>query len=161
MKKLLLFLLAVLMAFAACFFAVAEGMEGSWQERYTCGEYDYVIREDGTAEIVWCSGEEKELMIPEELDGNPVTHIRYTAFAGCFSLEKVIIPDSVTEIGAGAFFSCQTLESIAIPRSVIRIGSQAFENCSSLKTVTCFRGSVAEQCCTDSGIAMDYADSPD
>ncbi len=58
------------------------------------------------------------------------------AFAGCFGLTSINIPNSVTKIGACAFVDCSGLTSINIPDSVIEIGGSAFSGCSGLTSVT-------------------------
>lgn len=87
--------------------------------------------------------------------GSAVTNLNAYAFAGCVSLKKVVLPDSVggageyafagctaltditlspnlTEIPAYAFSDCTALREIRIPSSVKTIGNAAFMNCSSL-----------------------------
>lgn len=58
------------------------------------------------------------------------------AFYGCTALKDINIPDSVTEIGGYAFASCEALESITIPDSVTEIGVSAFEVCYALESIT-------------------------
>ena len=54
-----------------------------------------------------------------------VTAIGSNAFADCYDLTSVTIPNSITSIGSYAFSYCNIL-SLAIPNSVISIGSEAF-----------------------------------
>ena len=58
------------------------------------------------------------------------------AFAYCYGLTSVTIPDSVTSIGSEAFYKCTGLTSVTIPDSVTSIGDSAFYNCSGLVCVT-------------------------
>ena len=105
MKKLML-LLAALLALGAIF-ALAEEAEPTV---YTSGEWEYVLLEDGTAEIYdYFNYFTKDLTIPETIDGHMVTAIGDEAFYGCTSLTGVTIPDSVTSIGKYAFSGCKSL----------------------------------------------------
>ena len=65
-----------------------------------------------------------------------VTTIGDYAFSNCFSLTSVTIGDSVTTIGYGAFCGCTSLTSVTIPDSVTTIGGSAFSSCESLTSVT-------------------------
>ena len=67
---------------------------------------------------------------------NSVTEIEEEAFYGCSSLTSVTIPDSVTTIGDYAFSWCESLTSVTIPDSVTTIGDYAFYSCESLTSVT-------------------------
>ncbi len=104
-------------------------------ETYTSGDFEYVILEDGTAEITDYSGSETNLTIPSEIDGIIVTSIGYSAFEECKSLTSIDIPNSVTSIGERAFGYCESLASITIPNSVTSIGEDAFYVCESLKSI--------------------------
>ena len=58
-----------------------------------------------------------ELVIPNTIEGNPVTSIGEGAFFNCTSLTSITIPDSVTSIGDNTFSFCRSLESINVINS--------------------------------------------
>ncbi len=95
--------------------------------------YDY----EGTYVVITGYDESagSEIIIPETIEGLPVTSIGYETFYGCTSLTSVTIPDSVIYIGYRAFSGCTSLKTITIPDSVIEMGTGAFENCSSLTSI--------------------------
>ena len=91
----------------------------------------------GYVEITGCDESvEGEIIIPEKIQGLPVTKIGDNALFNCSSLKNVVIPDHVTEIGSCAFFCCSALESVIIPDCVTKIGNNAFSDCSALRSVT-------------------------
>ena len=92
---------------------------------------------DGAVTIFRCRNSASgELVIPDTIEGYPVTTIRTNAFVDCTKLTSITIPESVTSIGSGAFEGCTGLTSITIPDGVTSIGWQAFKGCSSLTSVT-------------------------
>ena len=76
-----------------------------------------------------------ELVIPDTIEGNPVTSIGGGAFRICDSLTSVTIGNSVTSIGREAFLACTSLTSITIPDSVTSIGREAFSGCTGLTMI--------------------------
>lgn len=81
------------------------------------------------------------------------------AFMCCQNLKKVIICEGVEEIDYGAFYDCDVLETIELPRSVGKIAVSkyynAFSRCEKL-TVILYKGSYAEQYCTQNKIPFKY-----
>ena len=65
----------------------------------TLGDLTYEIA-DGQVTITDCNeAAAGELIIPDEIEGLPVTSIGDRAFWGCYRLTSITIPDSVTSIG--------------------------------------------------------------
>ena len=69
-------------------------------------------------------------------DDGSVTSIGEMAFAGCYSLTSIIIPDSVTSIGEKAFSYCESLASVTIGDGIACITAGAFGYCESLTSIT-------------------------
>ena len=78
---------------------------------------------------------EGEVVIPDEIEGLPVTSIGGSAFSACGGLTSITIPDSVTSIGDGAFAGCLNLNSVTILDSVTSIGEGAFMVCPRLTSI--------------------------
>ena len=61
-----------------------------------------------------------------------------TTVTGCgvnYSLESVVIPDSVNFVDSGAFVECHNLKSVSFGKNLKMIGNTAFENCKSLEKI--------------------------
>lgn len=65
-----------------------------------------------------------------------VKYICEEAFAGCESIEQIILPNTVEEIGFGAFQDCVNLKSITLPEGLYSLHDLAFYGCYSLKNIT-------------------------
>ncbi len=76
-----------------------------------------------------------EVVIPNEIDGRPVTKIGASAFSHCDSLASVVFPNGLKTIGHHAFYNCYSLTSVALPSELKTIGDWAFYNCGSLASV--------------------------
>ena len=98
-------------------------------------EFKYIVTDKGV-KIKEYIGKDKEVVIPSEIDGMPVTSIGGCSFSSNKFVESVTIPDSVTEIGSWAFSGCTALASITLPDCLTEIGGWAFRNCTKLTTVT-------------------------
>lgn len=87
--------------------------------------------------ITDCSKKDiKEMIIPETIDGLPVTSIDKNAFFHLEELTSCVIPDSVTSIGSQTFVDCEKLTSVSIGSGVSSIGEFAFADSLNLTSFT-------------------------
>ena len=81
-------------------------------------------------------GKGVNVVVPQIIDGKPVTSIGRWAFCGCSGLVSITIPDGVTRIGECVFLNCKGLISITIPSGVMGIWGKTFSGCSGLERIT-------------------------
>ncbi len=134
-KRVIACVMVVIMAVTAVPMSGFVGLElPKWSEMfatrvgayYTERNYEYIV-ENSEATITYCDRSiSGDVVIPDTLEGYPVTSIGSGAFYGCTGLTSVTIPNSVTSIGSDAFNDCTGLASIKIPDSVSSIGRDAF-----------------------------------
>ena len=130
MKKVLLqFFLVMLPVVVAAYDAEIDGFYYNFDETNRTATVTFGLRD--------YSG---EITIPSEVtyngDNYSVTSLGYNAFACCYNLTSIIIPNSVTSIEPCAFEECLSLSSITIPKSVTSIGYLAFKGCCGLTSIT-------------------------
>ncbi len=77
----------------------------------------------------------EELVIPQRIDGYPVTVIGEYLCQGLTMLKKVTLPEGLLEINAYAFESCVALEEINFPSTLTTIRDSAFFSCNGLKEI--------------------------
>ena len=94
-----------------------------------------IYSEESYAEITGYNGNGKNLIIPELLDGVPVTSIGQQAFVNCTTLESVEIPDSITRMGYWAFSGCSNLKQVKLSKNLKYINMDCFSECSSLESI--------------------------
>jgi len=70
--------------------------------------------ENGEVTITGYIGSATEVVIPEKIEGYPVTSIGDEAFSRWSSSTSITIPDGVTSIGDHAFYNCSSLTSITV-----------------------------------------------
>jgi len=86
--------------------------------------FEIVVLDNSVVEIVGYHGNDKDLVIPERINGLPVIAIGNRVFAHD-SLSSVVIPNSVQIIGDDAFIHNE-LTNVVLPNSVRIIGNGAF-----------------------------------
>ena len=126
MRKLLTLALAAMLVCGAL-------VTGAFAEEE--GLYQYEVKADGTARIVYIDSSVEIAEIPAEMDGYKVTSIGgEVSFVGG-NLKRVILPDTIQSIEDYAFSNCFNLEAINIPDSVTSIGEGAMTDCRSLDRI--------------------------
>ncbi len=111
-------------------------------ETKTYGDYKYCYNEEYEGiEITKYNGKEKNIVVPETIDGIAVKVIGYRAFkkGGVFDTnkypEQITLPDSVIKIGEEAFDGCINLKKVNLPKKLCLLGEWAFCDCESLETI--------------------------
>ena len=85
--------------------------------------------------ITGCAEDVEALVIPEQIDGKPVTAIESQAFANHTKLKRAELPDCLYDLGDRAFVGCTALESISLPEGLTEIQHNTFNGCSSLESI--------------------------
>ncbi len=80
------------------------------------------------------TGEKKHLVLPETIDGLPVTELGEELFKEK-DIEGIILPSGLNRIGASAFQDCTELSYVELGDDLKTIGPNAFSSCSSMKNI--------------------------
>ena len=78
----------------------------------------------------------EHLVIPDTIEGLPVTVIDWYAFENCNKLRSVTLPETITHISRFAFVHCTELETVNMPKSLYSIEQYAFYDCPKLEGVS-------------------------
>ena len=125
---------AMLLGITAC-----SAPEGDQTEvRVPSKELTYELNDDGTGYIVTGLGScgDKNVVIPEIYDGQPVVGIADEAFRDEKAITGVDVPGSVKFIGDHGFRGCDLLLSVILREGVESLGERCFSSCTRLKTIT-------------------------
>lgn len=76
------------------------------------------------------------VVIPDEVDGLPVTRIGENAFAEKTGITSLTLPSGLTNIEDGAFDGCSGITSLVIPNTVVSINFVAFRGLTSCANLT-------------------------
>ena len=91
---------------------------------------DFVYEiDDGKVTITGYKGNSGDVVIPDEIDGLPVTRIGSYAFQYDSNLTSITLGNSITTIGEYAFRRCYGLTIITLGNSITTIGSWALTGC--------------------------------
>ncbi len=144
-RRVLSFALAALLAASVLICGFNASAIDQYDVDYTSsdGLWKYVRLLDGSIGIyanTWEEnaylGDETELTVPSEIDGNTVTQIGPFAFANNDKIKSVTLPDSITNISFNAFYRCSSLESVRFSEKLVSISDNAFKECRSLKEIS-------------------------
>ena len=96
-------------------------------------ETDFTWTEGAGITITGFFGSGEIVVIPEIINGKPVTGIAHRAFVDC-SAKHVVLPRTMERVAAGAFENC-ALESVVLFDSILEIRNDSFRNCPDFRTV--------------------------
>lgn len=124
------------------------------------GVFKYDVYENNTAVISGYTGNDKDIVFPDTIDGYPVVGIgkidfrsrfkskRITVKTGsntlfisgssfdyCYGMKKVVLNEGLTVIFRGAFGFAENLTEINFPSTLEEIGDSVFYDCKKLKTL--------------------------
>jgi len=124
LKKLVSTILILSILFT--FLSLNFGFTASAQTEYTEGYYTYTVSK-GEATIIRCDTSiTGEVVIPDTLNGYPVTSIDSNAFYMCDSFTGIILPEGITNIQDHTFHNRKLLKNVVLPKGLTRIGYAAF-----------------------------------
>ena len=124
-------------------FTEISGYPGTAAQTY-CKNYNvpfksliqYSKSSDGKSiKIEKYTGTDTTVVIPDTIDGLPVTSIAGYAFNGT-NVTSVTLPANMTALDGYAFYGASKLTSVKFPSGLTSIGQYAFEFCTSLKSIT-------------------------
>lgn len=90
-------------------------------------DFEYKENSSGGITIEKYIGNDTDVVIPQTINGKPVTMIGGWCFSRKFDLRSVTIPDSVTIISSCAFSQCTGLETVKLPSNLEHFGGAVFE----------------------------------
>lgn len=124
------------------------------------GDFKYDVYENNTAVISGYTGNDKDIVFPDTIDGYPVVGIgkidfrsRFkskkitvktgsntlfisgSSFDYCYGIKKVVLNEGLTVIFRSAFGFAESLTEINFPSTLEEIGDSAFYDCKKLKTL--------------------------
>lgn len=109
-------------------------------DTYISGDYEYGVYQNGDNEnVAWITdynGNEKNLVIPEKLDGYTVEAIDESCFEDNQILESIVFPDTLKAIFRKAFKNCKNLKSVKFPETPVALDEHCFYGCKSLEEVS-------------------------
>lgn len=102
-------------------------------------------------------GSSPTMIIPDEIEGKPVTHLAELAFARCevtkavvpgtitnwyyaFNMNthiiEVVLMEGITSVDSGVFNDCSSLRKVTLPSTLVSIKQGAFGGCTNLEAIS-------------------------
>lgn len=81
------------------------------------------------------TGNDTRVILPDAVEGRPLTTIGAKAFLSCRNVEKLTLPYSLEQVEDWAFAHMKGLEELVFPAKDIVFGKKVFLGCNSLKRI--------------------------
>ena len=140
----------LLLSFSNCW---AESVSDNTTENdavYSCGDFEYVLHDDGSAELVGYTGQGGEIVIPNELNGHPIMAVQGNPFHnlgyGTYSvgvhkdhpylatIDGVLFGKADRKVIC--FPNSLRITDYTVPEGIQHIGDYAFYWCGGLQRIT-------------------------
>lgn len=92
-------------------------------------EFVYQLIEDNTYCLMGYRGDEANVVIPDRVNGAPITVLFDKLFRGHSEITSIKIPDTVTDLGEFVFDGCESLRHIELPSQLARLWGYSFARC--------------------------------
>lgn len=103
--------LAIFLSLIICIIAIPVTIVSA--ENATSGGLSYYNTGSGLV-ITGCDEDLTEVVIPDDINGNPVKSIENQAFIGCTKIKTITLGANVSNIANGAFSPCTGLRNIYV-----------------------------------------------
>ncbi len=97
-------------------------------------EFLYEINKN-SVKIKGYLGNQNNIVIPDRIEGYPVTSIDSKAFRDNKNVVSITLAKGITDINSYTFSGCSNLTTVNLPAGLINIGGSTFEECNKLKNI--------------------------
>ena len=98
-------------------------------------QFTFVTNSDDTITITGYNGTGGNVIVPDSINGLPVSALGTRAFDACTNVTSVALGTNITSIGSEAFYGCSGLVSISFPADVTNYSLEAVIGCTNLLAV--------------------------
>ncbi|MBR6089755.1 MAG: leucine-rich repeat domain-containing protein, partial [Anaerolineaceae bacterium] len=107
-------------------FAIENNIPYAYEQR---SNEDFIYQQlDDGVQVIMYTGSIYDVVIPEELSGDPVTSLSDILFQHNSLVRTVDLPDTITRIPDYSFANMSDLRSVKFPQTLTEIGYGAFSN---------------------------------
>ena len=104
-----------------------------WLKENPASDFEYG-KSNGEVWISGYKGTSKNVVIPEKIEGLPVTSVEQNSFVSS-AVETVFFPKTIQTVSDSAFVSCSNLNTIVFFDNIESISERSFSNCKKLTNV--------------------------
>ena len=97
--------------------------------------FDWEKTKEGTIRLLGVKDMPSEVVVPDTIEGLPVTEVGPYCFARNKYLERVVLPDSVNTLSRMVFYHCTALKELEMGAGLIELSSDVFMNCHKLHSL--------------------------
>ena len=132
MKKALILFISVFCLLSALIGCTDDTDPYPTEDANPISDFEYRKSDDQTGIIIEkYVGTDQTVVIPQKIDGLPVTVIGHAAFIEC-DITSLMMPDSVTDIYTYAIAGCTGLTEVRLSKNLQVVGECSFRTCTSL-----------------------------